>query len=331
MEKEEDVLEKWRIFVLILLPLFLYECGGGWRGGSGLVPVGGGGTLLFEEGFEDAEFVYWGWYDNTNLQLSTLEHVPGSTKSIEFHFLRGATMPTSGGTIRRKFPETDSLYVSYYVKYSANWEGSNKSYHPHKFYILTNKDGDWTGPAYTHLTVYIEQNEGEPVLAIQDGKNIDESNIGVDLTDITENRAVAGCNGDSDGYGDGVCYPVGSVHWNGKAWKAGGIYFSDNPGPHYKNDWHFIEAYFRLNSICNGKTVADGIVKYWYDGDLIINYSDMVFRTGQHLDMKFNQFLIGPWIGDGSPVDQTFWVDNLTVATGRLADNFRLSPKSPPL
>jgi hypothetical protein len=31
--------------------------------------------------------------------------------------------------------------------------------------------------------------------------------------------------------------------------------------------------------------------------------------------MKFNQFLIGPYIGVGSPVDQTFWVDNLIIAT----------------
>jgi len=33
--------------------------------------------------------------------------------------------------------------------------------------------------------------------------------------------------------------------------------------------------------------------------------------------MRFNQFIIAPYIGDGSPVDQTMWVDNLTVATSR--------------
>jgi len=32
--------------------------------------------------------------------------------------------------------------------------------------------------------------------------------------------------------------------------------------------------------------------------------------------MQFNQFIIAPWIGVGSPVAQTMWVDDLTVATG---------------
>ncbi len=278
-----------------------------------------GGEVLFEEPFEDTYFTSRGWYDNTGLQLSTEEHVPGSTRSVEFHFPLGATKPTSGGAMRMIFAETESIYVSYYVKYSANWEGSNKPYHPHEFQILTNVDHIWIGPAYTHLTAYIEQNEGEPLLAIQDAMNIDESRIGEDLTDVTELRAVAGCNGDSDGYGPGDCYWSGDVHRNGKGWRAGSIYFLDSMGPYYKNDWHFVEAYFELNSISEGKGVADGLLRYWYDGELIINCPGVMFRTGQHPDMAFNQFLIAPWIGDGSPVDQTFWVDNMTAATGRLA------------
>ncbi|MDY6878092.1 MAG: hypothetical protein SWK90_18060 [Chloroflexota bacterium] len=275
------------------------------------------GAILFQEYFDDTDFTSRGWYDNTNLQLSTTEHIPGSASSVEFHFNQGGTTPTSGSAIRIKFPETAEIYVSYHVKYSSNWEGSNRGYHPHEFLILTNLDSDWIGPAYTHMTAYIEQNEGEPLLAIQDGQNIDESNIGVDLTHITEIRAVAGCNGDSDGYGEGSCYLAGSAHRNGKGWRAGDVYFADTPGPYYKNDWHFVEAYFKLNSISGGTGIADGIMRYWYDGQLIIDHDDVVLRTGQHSGMKFDQFMIAPWIGDGSPVDQTFWVDDLTVATSR--------------
>jgi len=40
----------------------------------------------------------------------------------------------------------------------------------------------------------------------------------------------------------------------------------------------------------------------------------VLMRTAQHADMKFNQFIIAPWIGDGSPIDQTFWLDDLVVA-----------------
>ncbi|MCD4791915.1 MAG: T9SS type A sorting domain-containing protein [Bacteroidales bacterium] len=277
-------------------------------------------TIFFQELFEDTDFNSRGWYDNTNLQLSSTEHIPGSNSSVEFHFNLGETTPTSGGAVRHKFTDTDEIYVSYWVKYSSNWEGSNRSYHPHEFLIMTNENGDWDGPAYTHLTAYIEQNEGEPLLSIQDGQNIDESNIGVDLTGVTENRAVAGCNGDSDGYGDGSCYLSGSAHRNGKQWRAGNIYFQDTPGLYYKNDWHFIEAYFKLNSISGGIGIADGIIKYWYDSVLIINCTDVMIRTGFHPNIKFNQFMIAPWIGDGSPVAQTFWVDNLTVADYRVGD-----------
>jgi hypothetical protein len=78
-----------------------------------------------------------------------------------------------------------------------------------------------------------------------------------------------------------------------------------------------LEAYFQLNSIQNGKGVVDGIVRYWVDGQIVIEHTNVLLRTGAHASMQFNQFLIAPYIGVGSPVDQTMWVDNLTVATAK--------------
>jgi len=273
------------------------------------------GTVFFEELFDDTNFTSRDWYDNTNTQISTVEHIPGSTASAEYHFNVGATSP--GGAMRKLFPESETVYVSLYIKHSANWTGSNRPYHPHQFHFVTNLDSVWVGPAYTYSTYYIETNEGEPRLALQDSKNIDETQIGVDLTNITEERAIAGCNGNSDMTAPDDCYSAGSTHRNGKAWKAGSVYFQDSPGPYYKNDWHFVEAYFQLNSIVGGIGIADGHVKYWYDGELIIDFENVMLRTGENPGMRFRQFLIAPYIGDGSPVDQTFWVDNLTVADSR--------------
>jgi hypothetical protein len=288
------------------------------------------GTVLFQEDFEDANFQNRGWYDNTDPRLSSVERVANSTKSLEFYFAKGAIMPANGRAMRKKFQESDSVYIKYYVKYSANWEGSNVAYHPHEFYLLTNKDGDWTGPAYTRLTVYLEQNEGKALIAIQDGVNVDVANIGKDLTRVTEKRGVAGCNGDSDGYGKGDCYASGSTYRNGKDWKSSNIIFADAKGPNYKNDWHLVEAYVKLNSIVNGKAVKDGIVQYWFDGKPVLDYKNVVFRTGLHPDIKFNQFMIGPYIGVGSPVNQTFWLDNLVVATGRNGDDtIPTKPRAP--
>jgi len=287
----------------------------------------GAKDVFLEELFEDTNFSDRGWYDNTALILSEKEHIPGSKRSAEFHFKQGAKTPDSGSAIRHKFPETESVYVSFYVKYSENWEGSNKPYHPHEIYLLTNKDDAWAGPAYSHLTAYIEQNEGEPLLAVQDGKNIDEANINADLTDKTESRAVAGCNGNTDGTGKTECYRAGKVHYNGKTWRAGDILFSDERGKNYKGDWHFVEALFKLNSIQDGKGIPDGVVKYWLDGKLIINHEKVLLRTGSHPDMKFNQLLLSPYIGDGSPVDQTTWMDNLTVARQKQAQAIKAIPR----
>ena len=293
-----------------------------------LFPVISFGAMLFQEDFEDTSFTSRGWYDSTSLKLSTTEHHSGNS-SVEYHFLPNATTPEiSGGAIRRLFTPTDEVYVSLYVKYSTNWTGSNRSYHPHEFLLLTNLEGNYAGPAYTHLTAYVENNEGIPILALQDGMNIDLTRLNQDLTSTTEQRSVSGCNGVPSIETASVvsCYSVGNgIYWNGKEWRAGGspnshggtVYFQDTPGPYYKNGWHHVEAYFKLNSIANGKGIADGILRYWYDGTLIIERTNIIIRTAQHPNIKFNQFLIAPWIGDGSPVDQTMWVDNLTVGTSR--------------
>jgi hypothetical protein len=293
--------------------------------------------LPFQEKFEDADLASRGWYDNTMVKLSTQEHLPGSRSSVEYHFPRGAKVPElSEGSIRKKFSESDSVYVSFYIKHSSTWIGSGMPYHPHEFYILTNMDGgecgDYCGLSVGHLTAYIEENGGKPALEIQDVLNIDQSRIGQDLTNITEQRSVAGCNGysEADGAGPEDCYRYKGGYRNDKTWRTSSAYFQNTRGPYYKGDWHHVEAFFKLNSIANGKGVADGVLQYWYDGNLIMNHDNVLFRTGQYPSMKYNQFIIAPYIGDGSPVDQAIWIDDLTVATSRptgtVTDNTKPSP-----
>jgi hypothetical protein len=278
-------------------------------------------TVLVQENFEDLGFGARGWYDSTGGTLSTAEKY-GGTRSLECRFAAGGTQCTGGTPGRHLFQETDSVYVAFYIKHSPNWAGSGRAYHPHMFLLLTNEDTAWTGPAYTHLTAYIEENGGFARLGIQDGRNIDESRVGQDLTNVTEQRAVAGCNGSSDGY-PGDCYPMGSVHWNGKMWRSGQAVFGDTVGTStYKGNWHLVEAFVKLNTIAGGKGINDGVLRYWYDGAVVIDRTDVLLRTASHPGMKFNQFMIAPWIGDGSPVDQSFWIDTLTIATAR--------PGSPP-
>jgi uncharacterized protein YjdB len=284
--------------------------------------VSGGGTILFQENFEDANLGSRGWYDNTSAQLSTVEHIAGSNSSAQYHFLAGATSPTSGGAQRHKFTPSNSFYVSYYVKYSTNWVGSGQAYHPHEFYALSTLDGDWDGPSENFLDVYIEhnyQNGGRPRIEIQDNKSVNYSYGALpnNLIAITENRSAGGCNGVVETNIYSECFNFGTYWYNDKQ-LTGPVVFQPNPGPGYKNDWNFVEAYFQLNTIVNGIGQADGVVQYWFNGTLIIDRHDILFRTGAHPTLQFSQFLIAPYIGDGSPVDQSMWVDNLRLATSRI-------------
>jgi len=280
------------------------------------------GTILFQEDFENASLASRGWYDNTNALISTTEHVPGSTASAQYRFLAGATTPTSGNAQRHSFSPTSSLYVSYYVKYSTNYVGSGKAYHPHEFYILSTLDGQYDGPSQNFLDIYIEQsyqNGGKPRLAFQDNKSVNYSYgpLPNNLVGVTENRSTGGCNGVAETNIFSECFNAGSYWYNDKQ-LIGPVVFQPNPGPGYKNDWNKVEAYFQLNTISNGIGQKDGIAQYWFNGTLIIDRHDILYRTGSHPTLQLNQFMIAPYIGDGSPVDQSMWVDNLKLATGRI-------------
>ena len=281
-----------------------------------------GGTLLFQEDFENSNLASRGWYDNTGSVVSTVEHIAGSTSSAQYRFTAGATSPTSGGAQRHKFTPTNSFYLSYYVKYSANWVGSNHTYHPHEFQVMSTLDADYDGPSNGYMVLYIEhsyQSGGKPRLGMQDNKSVNSS-LGTppyNLVGVTENRSTAGCNGIAEPNMLWECYDAGGYWYNLKQ-QLGPVVFQPNAGPGYKNNWNFVEAYFQLNTIANGIGQADGVMQYWFNGTLIIDRHDMLFRTGAHPTLQFNQFLIAPYIGDGSPVDQSMFIDNLRVGTARL-------------
>jgi hypothetical protein len=282
-------------------------------------------TTLLEEKFDSTGFGSRGWFDSTNLSLNSSQHIVGSLSALELRYLQGAITPASlPSPARHVFTASEAVYVRYYVKYSDNWQGSNKPYHPHELYLLTTADDRWIGPGNTHFTAYIEQNEGLLQLSMQDSLNIDSSKIGVDLTNVTENRGVAGCNGNPDGVGSD-CYNAGTYR-NGKSYRSAILNFGDTQGLYYKGNWHKIEAYLKFNSVINGKGQADGVMQLWQNGTLVVDRRNIIMRTAANATMKFNSILIGPWIGDGSPVDQTTWIDDLLVSDTNLV----VSPPMPP-
>ena len=293
----------------------------GKSGSASITVTSGGGSILFMEGFEDNALAGRGWYDNTSMVTTTAQHLPTGTSAAEMHFTTGSTIPVQGTSARHLFPATSTLYVSYWVKYSSNWVGSGHPYHPHEFLILSDQDGDWDGPSVNWLTAYIEesyQNGGIPRLALQDNKAINTS-FGappINLVGVTESRSVAGCNGVVESNVATTCFNM-PPWYNDKELLAPQVWFQPTPGPGYKGDWNHVEVYLQLNSVVGGLGVADGVMQYWFNGALVIDRHDILFRTGARPTIRFHQFLIAPYIGDGSPVDQYMWIDDLTVATGR--------------
>ncbi len=197
--------------------------------------------------------------------------------------------------------------------------------------MLSDQDGDWDGPSNNWLTLYIEhsyQNGGIPRLAVQDNKAINTSlgALPLNLVGITENRSTGGCNGVVEQNMPNECYNA-PPWYNDKKVDAAQPSFLATPGPGYKGDWNHVEVYFQMNSVTGGVGVADGVMQYWFNGALVIDRHDVLYRTGARPAIQFHQFMIAPYIGNGSPVDQSMWVDDLTVATGPLGGG---TPPPPP-
>ena len=300
---------------------------GGSTGAGGDIPSGG--TIFFEEHFDDADLAARGWYDGPGATISTAEHIDGSSSSFECSFAVGATSCSGGVPARHALPDSETVYLSFHLKFSANWVGSGQPYHPHMFHFISNLDDAFVGPAYTHLTTYTEVVEGRAFLALQDSANVDQNCILLNNDNFvgcngdfnsymfTENRSACSCNGLMGFVEQRDCYDTGSYWYSARAWRSPMEAFGDGPAPFDKNSWHFVEAYFEMNSIQNGVGVPDGKIRWVQDGQTLISSDQILLRTGANATMAFNQFASLFYIGDGSPIAQQFWVDDLVVASAR--------------
>jgi hypothetical protein len=154
-------------------------------------------------------------------------------------------------------------------------------------HFITTENGKWHGPAASHLTVYIEPWNGKLRLAAQDIQNKDAPH------GLTQGPLRGG--------------------YNGKMYDSQEVLFNDDK-------WHQVEALFKLNSLdlARDKPNADGIVRGWFDGKLVIEETDVILRSTDFPNMKFNQFLLTPYFGPGLlPHEQTLWIDELAVGTNR--------------
>ena len=95
--------------------------------------------------------------------------------------------------------------------------------------------------------------------------------------------------------------------YNGRLYDSQDVLFNDDR-------WHCVEAMFQLNTLDlkADKPNADGVVRGWFDGKLVIDRSDVVLRSTDFPKMKFNQFLLTPYFGPGPAPARTDAVDRRT-------------------
>ena len=129
-------------------------------------------TTLLSESFDDAELVKRGWYDGANFKIASVQAYAGKG-CIEYRWSDGSTNPHTSSGIRHQLKATNEFYIRYYIRLSADWDWSGRSYHPHLTHFLTTENGEWHGPASSHLTLYIEPVDGKLRLGATDMQNVD--------------------------------------------------------------------------------------------------------------------------------------------------------------
>jgi len=130
-------------------------------------PPAAKGELLFSEGFDDPRLPERRWYDGDRFRVSRPEARTGAG-CIEYHWPAGATNPDSSSGIRRLFEPGETLYLRFYLKLSKGWGWTGRDYHPHLITFMTTENGQYHGPAASHLTLYVEPQEGKLRLAARE-------------------------------------------------------------------------------------------------------------------------------------------------------------------
>ncbi len=243
-------------------------------------------SILFKESFDDQKLNARDWYDGSVARIS--KDAYKGKGSIEYEWVKGEQKVQGSSGFRHLFEPTDEIYVRYYLRLSKGWQWTGVNYHPHLTHFMTTENSAHHGPAVSHLTLYIEPVNGKLRLAATDILNKDMPH------GLTQGELRGG--------------------YNGKLYDSREILFDDD-------EWHCVEAYFKLNSLdmTNDKPNKDGIIIGWFDGKEVINHTDVILRSTDFPEMKFNQFLMTPYFGPGLlDNNQKLWIDEMVVGTSRV-------------
>jgi hypothetical protein len=87
------------------------------------------------------------------------------------------------------------------------------------------------------------------------------------------------------------------------------------PPPAYQlGRWYCIETLATMN----GGGQANGRIQMWVDGVATFDVTGLVLRDSANASLRFDTFMFGPYFHDGTPKQQSTWIDAVVVATDRV-------------
>lgn len=239
-------------------------------------PPPGGGTLIFSEGFEAGSLAVWDDRSNPDrhrvVESSSLAHT--GSHVLEFSYDQGS----DGGGFLTKFfmPGYDSLLVTFWNRYSADWESGG--------YLVgifgSRTDDQWT--AFGKAAVCPNGSDFFNVWLYADYP----ANPGpVRFYTYHTDMQTSDCYGDTGG---------------GRA-----VYSGDrtlDPGV-----WHRVDIWVRLNA----PGQSNGVQRFWVNGLLVGEWTGLNFRNSDIL--RLNSVMITAYQSFGVPQDQLRYVDDIAV------------------
>jgi hypothetical protein len=246
----------------------------------------GTATVLFSERFEDSQLSARGWYDGRQFRI--VGEAMAGKGCIEYEWTASQAKVQGSSPVRHLFEPTEEVALRFYLKLSKGWGWSGRNYHPHLTHFLTTENSKRHGPAASRLTLYVEPVGGRLRLAAQDIQNQNAPH------GLTQGPLQGG--------------------YNGTFFDSDQVLFQDD-------QWHCVEAYFQLNTldVRNDRPNRDGVARGWFDGRLVVERTDVILRSTDFPNMKFNQFLMAPYFGPGLlPHPQKLWIDELAVGAHRV-------------
>jgi hypothetical protein len=242
--------------------------------------------VLFTENFEGGDLSEW---DEIKGPVAvTGETAHSGNLSVRMPMQRGRN--TGGHTIKWFTPGADTVYVRFYVKFSADYQ-----YNHHFVWLMANQAANkWSGFGKAGLkpngTYY--SSGMEPAFGWGRNPPPGEVNLYSYFLDMTQDE--------HDGmYWGNSFYPPGPERGN---------YAGANRVIPPLDQWQCWEFMIQANS---APDVADGRQAMWVDGQLVGEFTDIRWRND--MDLKVNTLWLEHYGYDAGDPTKKYWKDQQTV------------------